>query len=585
MTLAHGVTSERSSSVHAVGDPEVRKDTGPEAEFQVGDWTVDGAAGQITRGDESVRLEPRAMEVLLYLASHPGKVVSRREIEDSVWAGTVVSYDALTGAVQKLRRAFNDDRKHPRVIETLSKRGYRLIAPVSPGETHPGRVRSGNGIATPVSAHHWNRVAAVAAVATLAILALFMWPTPRDEGAPLVADDGSKPSIAVLPFDNLGDNATQDYFADGITDDLITALATRPDLLVIARDSTFVYKERPVDVRDIAARLKVRYVLDGSMRRVGNRVRINAQLVDAQTGHHVWAETYDGSAADVFDLQNEITGKIVSALAVRMSPGTDLELEAPQTGSLPAYESFLLGRQHFYRFLNRDENLKARNYFRKAIDHDPDFAMAWAMEAWTHVFEVMNGWSEDREASLLRGHELADKATSLQEALPVAYFVKGLAHRELGDYVKALVEAEKAIEYDPNYANAHVLLATLLYYAGRPEEGLKRIQEAMLLNPHHPYNYSFHLGQAYYILGRYPEAVDAFEKGIATNPASERLHVWQAAALARNGALDDAAWESDQVLMLNPEFSWERMQETFPFKSPEDREHFLDGLRKAGLAD
>ncbi|MCG6867944.1 MAG: winged helix-turn-helix domain-containing tetratricopeptide repeat protein [Gammaproteobacteria bacterium] len=553
--------------------------------FHVGDWSVDSASGRITRDGESVKLEPRVMEVLVYLASHQGEVVSRQELEETLWAGTVVSYEALTGAIQKLRRAFKDDRKAPRVIETLSKRGYRLVAPVYPLVAPEGHVRSTVGDTVPAKEVRWGQVAAIAALAALAVVAFFLWSVPKEEDAHLVADDGAKRSIAVLPFDSLSGDSSQDYFADGITDDLITGLAKRPDLLVIARDSTFLYKDQPVDVRDVAERLGVRYILNGSVRREGDRVRINTQLVDAKTGRHVWAETFDRDTREVFDLQKEITGQIVAALPAHTSPGSAPELEPPQTNSLPAYESFLLGRHLFYQYLNRDENRKARDYFRKAREYDPDFAMAYAMEAWTHAFDVMNGWSEDRETSLRKAHELADEATSLRKALPVAYFVKGLAHRELGDYVKALVEAEKAIEYDPNYANAHVLLATLLYYAGRPEEGLKRIQEAMQINPHHPYNYSFHLGQAFYILRRYPEAVDAFEQGIASNPASERLHVWQAAALAQTGALDDAAWEADQVLALNPGFSWERMQETFPFKSQEDREHFLDGLKKAGLAE
>jgi len=193
--------------------------------------------------------------------------------------------------------------------------------------------------------------------------------------------------------------------------------------------------------------------------------------------------------------------------------------------------------------------------------------MAYAMLAWTHAFDAMNGWSPDREKSLLQARGLAAKALSLEERLPLAYFVAGLSYRETGEYVKALVEAEKAIRYDPNYANAHVLLATLLYYAGRPEEGLERIKKAMLLNPHHPYNYTFHLGQAYYILRRYDEAIETFQQGLASNPASERLHVWLAAAYAQAGISDEAEWQADQILTLNPEFSIERMGRHSPSRT------------------
>ena len=192
---------------------------------------------------------------------------------------------------------------------------------------------------------------------------------------------------------------------------------------------------------------------------------------------------------------------------------------------------------------------------------------------------------KNRKKSLQMAIASAEKATSLQKALPIAYFVTGLAYRENGEYVKALVEVEKAVQYDPNYANAHVLQATLLYYAGRPHQGLERIQKAIKLNPHHPYNYTFHLGQAYYVLGQYEDAIKALKKGIKSNPSSERLHVWLAAAYAQNGSMKEADWEAVQVLSLNPDFSLDRMRDTFPFKGPVDREHFIEGLIKAGLSE
>ena len=169
--------------------------------------------------------------------------------------------------------------------------------------------------------------------------------------------------------------------------------------------------------------------------------------------------------------------------------------------------------------------------------------------------------------------------------MPTAYFVRGLVHRERGEYVKALVEAEKAIELDPNYANAHILLATLLYYAGRPEEGLKRVKQAIQLNPHHPYNYPFHLGQAYFVLHLYDEAEAAFKQGLASNPASERLHIWLAATYAQSGNIEEAQWELQEVLTANPSFRLDRLERAFPFSDPADLEHFMEGLHKAGLQE
>jgi adenylate cyclase len=195
----------------------------------------------------------------------------------------------------------------------------------------------------------------------------------------------------------------------------------------------------------------------------------------------------------------------------------------------------------------------------------------------------MNGWAADRHASLQLAFTAAQKAISLSPELPLSYFVTGLVQRERGEYVKAMVEADKAIARDPNYANAHVLLATLLYYAGRPEESVERLRRAMRLNPHHPFNYNFHLGQAYFTLKRYEDAIATLQEGVASNPASERLHIWLAASFALAGKLDDAQWEAEQVKVLNPQFSVSTIAKSYPFKNDKDRKHFIGGLRKAGL--
>jgi adenylate cyclase len=275
---------------------------------------------------------------------------------------------------------------------------------------------------------------------------------------------------------------------------------------------------------------------------------------------------------------------VASSLAVGTQANAEQTTTYGRTGDPQAYDSFLMGRQYFYLYASRDENLKAREFFESAIKYDPDYALAYAMLGWTYTYEAINGWSDDRVGLLNRGLDMAQKANALDTTLPVAYFVSGFAYRGLGEYMKALVEAEKAIEYDPNYANAHLLLATLLYYAGRPEEGLKRVEQAMLINPHHPFNYTYHQGQALYILGRYDEAVSALEKAIASNPGAERVHVWLAAAYAQAGAIEDAQWEVDQIITMDPEFSMERIEKVFPFKDPADRERFIEGLLKAGLS-
>jgi adenylate cyclase len=555
--------------------------------FRVADWTVDPAGGRIRRGDDVVRLEPKVMDVLVYLARRPGEVITRTELEAAIWPGVVVGYDALTRAMFELRRAFEDSPKAPRIVETVSKRGYRLIAPVVAADTLAGPRAPAEGQATaeaqaPAPGTRWGSI--VVAGAVVALVASLVWLAPWKSRQSPVPAKAAPVAIAVLPLENLSADPAEGYFADGMTDDLITDLTKVSGLMVISRESSFAYKGQSPDVRRVADELGVRYVLHGSVRRAGERVRINAQLTDAATDGQLWAERYDGDLREIFAVQDQITEQIVSALAIKLTPAERQYLARADTKDLQAYEHFLKGQEQFFRYA-KASNQVAREHFEQAIALDPNFARAYALLAWTHTFDFMNGWSEAPEHSLDLGESLATQALAIDEALPVAYFVRGLVHRERGEYVKALVEAEKAISLDPNYANGHVLYATLLYYAGRPQEGLERMQMAIRLNPHHPYNYPFHLGQAYFVLARYDEAIEAFERGLNSNPASERLRVWLAAAYAQAGRIDDARWEIDQVLAANPEFSLQRIKGVFPFTDAADLERFLQGLRQAGLSD
>jgi TolB-like protein/DNA-binding winged helix-turn-helix (wHTH) protein len=546
--------------------------------FLIGDWQIDPASGHITRRDESVKLEPRVMDVLTYLAAHPGKVVPREEMEATIWQGRVVGYDALTSTMLKLRKALNDDPHHPQFIETVPKRGYRLVADVQP---------LANIDAVPAFNKSQSRNVRRTVIGLIAlmllIMAIFWINNSRVTDAP-APQPGSPATIAVLPFDNLGDDPTQQYFADGMTDDLITDLTQLSGLHVISRDSVFLYRNEPVSIAQAAAKLNVRYVLHGSVRRANDRIRINVQLVDAESDTQLWAERYDSDVQDIFTVQDQFAEKIVSALSLELTQAEKQTLAREDTDNLDAYEKFLRGEEHLFQY-SRDGNLQARKLFEDAIELDDQFARAYAMLAWTHAMDFQNGWGDAPEQSLQRGEQIANQALKLNNELPVAYFVRGLMYRERGEYVKALVDAEKAIELDPSYANGRVLMATLLYYAGRPEEGLARIKQAIALHPHHPYNYPFHLGQAYYVLGRYGEAIAALQQGLASNPASERMHVWLAAAYAQSGNIEDAEWEMGEVLLSNPDFRLDNLKRAFPFSDPADLEHFMEGLRKAGFRE
>lgn len=559
---------------------------GNEQPFQVGDWYVNPEMDQIQRGKQIIRLEPKVMGVLVFLANRPGKVITREELETSVWAGTVVGYDALTSTMLKLRKAFNDNPKNPQIIETIPKKGYRLVASVKPVKPGDNFLESAGVTSRQTKSLLKPLPLFILAIFTMMVVGglVLILNQPKETSIAPVRDTSYQASIAVLPFDNMGNDTEQEYFVDGITDDLITDLTRLSSLFVISRDSTFAYKGSAIDINQIATDLKVRYILHGSVRRDHNKVRINALLTDASTGNTIWAERYDGNNNDIFALQDRITRKIVSALALELTPAERQNLVQPDTENIAAYEYFLHGIERFFLY-SRSGNQEARKFFEKAIELDPDYARAYAMLAWTYAFDFMNGWSESPGLSLKQGEQLSTMALGFKKNLPVAHFVRGLVFRERGEYTKALADAEQAVNLDPSYANGHVLHATLLYYAGRPQEGLQKIKMAIRLNPHHPFNYPFHLGQAYFVLKRYSEAIEAFNEGLKQNPSSERLQVWLAATYAQSGELDEARWQMEQIKLVNPEISLKRQQQAFPFKDPADLARFTDGLRKAGLSE
>ncbi len=548
----------------------------------IGKWTFYPDKLHLECGDEEVKLEPRVAYLLYYLAKNAGTPVSRTDLMEQVWSGMVVGDEALTGAINKLRNAFGDDRHHPEVIKTIPKVGYQLIAKVGFSTSERSVSKKGFPSRKQIA------VIMLVTICLLLVASAYFLSKPAEvrqeliSGGQILNPMPDRPSIVVLPFTNMSADAEQEYFADGMTNDLITDLSKLSKLFVIARNSSFSYKGKNVDVREIAQKLNIRYVLEGSVRRSGGAVRINAQLIDTETGGHLWAERYDGTLENIFALQDEITQKIVSALAIELTKDERDTLKRIDTDNHQAYEYFLKGRERFFRY-SKDGMIEARDLFGRAIDLDPDFAHAYASLAWTYWFEFSNGWTHDPEGTLDRAETLATTAINLNSQLPVAYFVTSLVYRERRDYVKAVVEAEKAIRLDPNYANGRVALATVLYYTGRAEEGLEQIREAMKLEPHSTHNYLWHLGQAYFILNRYEEAIDAFEKGLQKNSTSERLRLWLAAAYAQTGQIDDASFELEEVLLSNPELTRSRIADTYPFWYFGDLSNFLDALANAGL--
>jgi adenylate cyclase len=391
-----------------------------------------------------------------------------------------------------------------------------------------------------------------------------------------------KPSIAVLPFDNLSGDSEQDYIADGITEEIITALSKTPKLFVIARHSTFTYKGKPVTVTKVAEELGVRYVLEGSVRKAGDRVRIAAQLIDALRGHHVWAERYDRDLKDIFAIQDEITMKIVAALEVKLKEGERAHLIAKGTENLEAYLKLLQGREPFYT-VTKEGNAQGRRLFEEAIALDPEYAQAYIMLGVTHWMDILLQSTKSPRDSLRRAFEFIRKAIALDDSNPVAHTQLGWLYAMTKQYDKAIAECERAITIAPNLADGHIWMSMVLTYAGKHEEAVQYAEQGLRLDPFPPVHHLRHMGAAYSWVGRHEEAIIALKKALNRAPNDVITHIYLAFAYSLAGRMDEAQAEAEEVLKINPKFSLENFAETLQHKNKADKDLIIEAMRKAGL--
>jgi TolB-like protein/cytochrome c-type biogenesis protein CcmH/NrfG len=403
-------------------------------------------------------------------------------------------------------------------------------------------------------------------------------PTPAETGAP------EAPSIAVLSFDNMSRDPEQEFFADGIAEDIITALSKISGLFVVARNSTFAYKGKSVDVKQVAREHRVRYILEGSVRRAGNRVRITAQLIDATTGHHAWAARFDRDLDDVFAVQDEITSNVVTALQVRLVEGEQARIWRRSTDNLAAWECLTHGLTHFRRF-TKEDNSRARALLETAVELDPDYAAAWVWLAWTHWTEARFLWVESAAEATARAAEMMDKALALDPALSEVHSLKGAIYLMRREYDEAIAAGEKAVALDPNGADVTALLAMSLNWAGRPREALALIEKAMRLSPMYSAWFWAVRAHAYRLMEQWVEAIAAYEQSLERNPGTVGPHIGLTISLIEVGREEDARAQAAEVLRLNPDFSLEKYAGALTYKDPAHSERGLAALRKAGLPE
>ena len=389
-----------------------------------------------------------------------------------------------------------------------------------------------------------------------------------------------KPSIAVLPFENMTGDPKQEYFADGFTEQIITSLSKISSLFVISRNSTFTYKGKPVKVQQVSEELGVRYVLEGSVQKISSRIRINVQLIDAISGRHLWAESYDRDLKDIFGLQDEVILKITSAMSVNLTAGEQARAWAEGTKSLEAYLKFMQGREYLRG--NRESNALARRLAEETIALDPKYANAYALLGATHWKDVYLGTSRPKE-SIAKAIELTQKALAMNGSLADARSRLGVLYSWSGRYDEGIAEAERGVELDPNSGDANFFLAMVLRYAGKSKEAIPVIRKALRLEPMAPDIYVQNLALLYFQTGDCREAIAACEKGLKRQPDDLNSHVIMAAVYGSCGREKEGRKEAAEVLRINPKFTVESYAAILPYKNPSDRDRTAQGLRKAGM--
>ncbi|MGB5835078.1 MAG: winged helix-turn-helix domain-containing protein [Thiohalocapsa sp.] len=555
--------------------------------FEVAGFRVEPSTLRVRRDGRDARLEAKAMQVLIYLAEHAGRVVSRPELEEQLWPGRFVTADSVTGAIAKLRRVFGDDAREPRVIETVPKSGYRLIAEVVPIPSTDLNGRSSHDSdGAPAHLGQGWETAWIATILVMLALGIALWTlletdeTEPGPSSPLT----DKPAVAVLPFENLGATPDQDYFANGITADLITDLSRLEALRVIAPGSVFAYEGGKAGMRRISRDMDLDYVVVGKVQRLGDRFRINVQLIESDDERALWGKRYTGTMNDVFDVQDRITSAVIAALEVKLSTSEQALLADRPTANALAYDRYLRGlEEHGGR--SPIQNLAARDHFRDAIELDPGFARAYAGLAMTYSREAIDGWTERPLQALGLAAELVETATDLEPSLPQVHFVTGQIDLFRRRYADAVAAAQRAIDVEPNYADAYALKAWTLNYAGRPEEAFDALERATRLSPRPPASYLEILGEIQFAQRKYPESASTFQRVLQINPGYARARMWNAAALARAGLIDGAEWEIDELLISNPKLRLERLEFAFPFSESDTLDRLRQALRMAGLPD
>ena len=519
-------------------------------EFLFSDHRLDTDRRELRRGAEAVAIEPQVFDLLVHLIESRDRVVSKDDLIAAVWGGRIVSDSTLTSRINAARKAVGDNGDTQKLIRTIARKGFRFV-----GEVH------------------------VAPAAAALAGAAEQSTEPARPALPLP----DRPAIAVLPFTNMTDDPAQDYFSDGISEDIITALSKLRWFFVIARNSSFVYKGRAVHLKQVAEELGVGYVVEGSVRKVGDRVRITAQLNDAATGSHIWAERYDRELADVFAVQDEITEAIVAAVEPQLYATESFRAQRKPPGSMDAWDLVMRGLSHYWR-VTRQDNVAAQALLEQAIAIDPSYGQALGVLAASHAFCAHMGW-EDMATSIPVAERAAQAAIGADSEDPWAHHALGCVHLFTRRFEDSLAEFELALRLNPNFSLARGFYGLALAYCGRWEGADQAARRALRMSPRDPFA-AIYMGIAAYaqFVGvNYREAIRLAREAIRQRGDFVGAHRVLTAAAGMAGQSELAAGALQELRRTQPNISIAWIASEMPIMQGSELEHYLEGFRRAGL--
>jgi TolB-like protein len=509
-----------------------------------GRFRLDLGRRKLWHDETPMRLANRALDILCALVAAKGNVVTKDDLMTQVWSGMVVEESNIHVHVSALRKALEEGESGQTYVVTVTGRGYRFVGLGSPAPVHKTDTR-------------------------------------QDPSLP------DRPSIAVLPFTNLSGAAEQEYFADGIVEDIITALSRMRWLFVIARNSSFTYKGRAVDVKQVGRELGVRYLLEGSVRKAADRVRITGQLIDVATGAHLWADRFDGGLEDIFDLQDEVTASVVSAMAPKLEQAEIERAKRKPTESLDSYDYLLRGMASVYKWTSNDIN-DALKLFYQAIERDPDFSMPHGMAAWCYLWRNANGWTADREQEIAETVRLAERVAELGKDDAVSLAFGGLALAYVaGDLERGEALIDRALMLNPNLMAAWYASGWVKAFLGETEIAIEHVARAMRLSPLDPLMFLMQgvTALAHFVAGHYDEATEWAAKAVREQPNFLGAMRNVAASGALAGRLDEAKRALARVRRLDPDMRISNLKDRVGPYRPEDLARFAEGMRLAGLPE